>query len=580
MDTSASPPGLSSADARRLEAFASVAAAVAHSTDLDAALSQALHTTMDALGLEAGGIYFVDEETGGLIATPHHRGLPADYPAKVARFRRGEGPIGRALDSVTPVALRDIAALEGVRDATRQIGLRSLAFVPAVRARPRGRDDGGGRVSHPRVPARGAAGAGRGGGHPRRGHRERPPGRPRAAPPRAGAGAVGDRPRGGRGARSRRGLRHHRARSRAPGRGRRGADPARRRAGSAHRRLARRRRPRRARPPSHPRRHPHRHPAAARRAGHRPPFREPRAPSWSPLHAGGRIAGGLVVVRTAAPAEDEAALLTAFGRRSAVALGKVEARQTEARRASQLALLAGASEIAASTLDLDVMLGAVARYIQQSFGYYSVSIYVVDRAARSSVLAGSAGVAAQVMPLAHRIDFGRGMIGWVAEHGQYLLANDVRQGAALLRRPHDGHPLRAGGAGAAGRGRGGGDQRGERPGGRLRRRRPPGHRRHRGPGRLRDPQRPAVRGEGPRPAQPGDPPGHHQRPQQRPEPGRASGAHRAAQRGSPAPGADGRGAALRDRVPRRAVELRLRRTTTRCGACAWSSTRGCRAACS
>ena len=62
-----------------------------------------------------------------------------------------------------------------------------------------------------------------------------------------------------------------------------------------------------------------------------------------------------------------------------MALGKVEARQTEARRASQLALLAGASEIAASTLDLDVMLGAVARYIQQSFGYYSVSIYVVDQ---------------------------------------------------------------------------------------------------------------------------------------------------------------------------------------------------------
>src|SRR5688572_921064 len=85
---------------------------------------------MDALDIEAGGIYIVDEESGGLIATPHHRGLPADYPAKVARFRRGEGPIGRALDSVTPVAIRDITALEGVRDATRQAGLRSLAFVP------------------------------------------------------------------------------------------------------------------------------------------------------------------------------------------------------------------------------------------------------------------------------------------------------------------------------------------------------------------------------------------------------------------------------------------------------------------
>src|SRR5436190_12274274 len=108
MDTSASPPGLSSADVRRLEAFASVAAAVAHSRDLDAALSQTLDMTLEALGLECGGIYLVEEETGGLVATRHHRGLPADYPAKVASFRRGEGPIGRALDAVTPVAIRDV----------------------------------------------------------------------------------------------------------------------------------------------------------------------------------------------------------------------------------------------------------------------------------------------------------------------------------------------------------------------------------------------------------------------------------------------------------------------------------------
>ena len=130
MDTSASPSGLSSADVRRLEALASIAAAVAHSADIDAALAQALTATLEALGVEAGGIYIVDEETGGLIATRHHRGLPADYPAKVARFRRGEGPIGAALESVTPVAVRDITVLEGVRDATRETGLRSLAFVP------------------------------------------------------------------------------------------------------------------------------------------------------------------------------------------------------------------------------------------------------------------------------------------------------------------------------------------------------------------------------------------------------------------------------------------------------------------
>ena len=426
MDTSASPRGLSSADVRRLEAFASAAAAVAHSTDIDDALAQALDTTIDTLDLEAGGIYLVDEETGGLIATRHHRGLPADYPAKVARFRRGEGPIGRALDSVTPVAVRDITALEGVRDATREAGLRSLAFVPLyARGRAVGMMAVGGYRIHEFPPEEmqvlGALGGILGAAIENdrlvdRAQRhleqvqalweidravveERDPAEVyetiarEAARLGAGDGVLilVDGERDARIAASH--------------------GPAARAALGPHLTLGDTRI------------------AVLLRRGTPAtvPLSETSRALVVPLHAGGRIAGGLVVVRAGAPAEDDAALLAAFGRRSAVALGKVEARQTEARRASQLALLAGASEIAASTLDLDVMLGAVARYIQQSFGYYSVSVYVVDRAARSTVLAGSAGVAAQVMPLAHRVDFGRGIIGWVAEHGQYLLANDVRK---------------------------------------------------------------------------------------------------------------------------------------------------------
>jgi signal transduction histidine kinase len=272
-----------------MDAFASVAAAVARTDDLGAALDLALDGMMAALALPAGGIYFVDDQTGGLVATRHHRGLPEGYPEQVARFRKGEGPMGRALLSMTPVVLRDAAQAEGVRDVTRASGLHTIAFVP--------------------------------------------------------------------------------------------------------------------------------------------------------LHARGRAVGMLALgdyeIRDFA--DEDLALLGAIGgvigvaiendrlfRRTEDQLAQVQGLwRAEARRASQLALLAGASEIAASTLDLDAMLGAVARYVEQSFGYYSVAIYVVRPQARSTVLAGAAGVAAQVLPLEHRIDFGRGIIGWVAEHGRYLLANDV-----------------------------------------------------------------------------------------------------------------------------------------------------------
>ncbi|HEU0090979.1 MAG TPA: hypothetical protein VFS78_02640, partial [Vicinamibacteria bacterium] len=104
-------------EARRLAAFASIAAGLAHSEDLERALSQALRSTLDALDLEAGGIYLLDEGSGELRATEHHFGLPPDYPPAVARFRRGEAPIGRALDAVRPVVVPDIAAIADAREA-------------------------------------------------------------------------------------------------------------------------------------------------------------------------------------------------------------------------------------------------------------------------------------------------------------------------------------------------------------------------------------------------------------------------------------------------------------------------------
>ena len=42
-------------------------------------------------------------------------------------------------------------------------------------------------------------------------------------------------------------------------------------------------------------------------------------------------------------------------------------------------------------------------------------------------MAGAAGAAAALLPKGHRMPFGRGIIGWVAEHGEYVLANDVRR---------------------------------------------------------------------------------------------------------------------------------------------------------
>jgi signal transduction histidine kinase len=154
-----------------------------------------------------------------------------------------------------------------------------------------------------------------------------------------------------------------------------------------------------------------------------------------PLRAAGRTLGGLIVVRPdtrARPAD--LSVLAAVGHQAAVAVARARGREAERRRGAQLALVSGASEVAASTLDVDALLGAIARYIQRAFGYYSVTVYLVDREERQAMLAGGAG-AALLMPRDHRVRFGSGIIGWVAERGEPVLANDVRHEPRFLPAP-------------------------------------------------------------------------------------------------------------------------------------------------
>jgi signal transduction histidine kinase len=412
---------------RRVAAAAEIAAAIAHSEDLDAALSRALDAAIAHLQMEAGGLFLVDD--GGILrGTPHHRGLPSHYPDAVSRFAPGEGVVGRALLSVEPVVV-DAAAAADVREATREIGLRTVVFVPLY---ARGRAVG--------LMALGNY-------SPREFHAEELQ-LLTAMGGMLGA-AIDNAKLVGRSGRHLvqvqalweidKALVEDRDLTEVFG------TIAREAArlvdgeavivlldGNEDLKVAGAEGPRALEllgdPPSLAGT-----PLAAYLAGTAPmavPLRrdDPRQAIVVPLKAAERTLGALVLVRAATEwSEEELTTLATFGRRAAMALARADARLAEERRASQLALLAGASEIAASTLDVDVLLGSIARYVQRSFGYYSVAIYLVHRETRDTVLAGSAGAAATILPKGHRMPFGTGIIGWVAERGEPILANDIRR---------------------------------------------------------------------------------------------------------------------------------------------------------
>jgi PAS domain S-box-containing protein len=101
------------------------------------------------------------------------------------------------------------------------------------------------------------------------------------------------------------------------------------------------------------------------------------------------------------------------------------AEQALIRRSAQLELLSDIGRKIAAILGLAQVLDRAAHLVQESFGYHHVALFLVDDDQAELVMKASAGDFVNLFPPGHRVRIGRGMVGWVAEHGTRLWANDV-----------------------------------------------------------------------------------------------------------------------------------------------------------
>jgi GAF domain-containing protein/FixJ family two-component response regulator len=106
---------------------------------------------------------------------------------------------------------------------------------------------------------------------------------------------------------------------------------------------------------------------------------------------------------------------------------RIQAQRALQRRAAQLALINDVGSQIAAVLRLDRVLERAAGLIHRTFGYHHVALFTVDHERSELVMLARAGDFAEMFPLDHRLKLGQGMVGWVAQHGQRLLANDVTQ---------------------------------------------------------------------------------------------------------------------------------------------------------
>ncbi|MBI3110075.1 MAG: GAF domain-containing protein [Ignavibacteriales bacterium] len=109
----------------------------------------------------------------------------------------------------------------------------------------------------------------------------------------------------------------------------------------------------------------------------------------------------------------------------AIALRHTGMMEKAQKRLAQIGLVNQIAGKLTTALDVDELLSAASEAIQRNFNYFDVTIFSVEKDTKDMILAAHAGNYIDFLPHGYRQQLGRGIIGWVAEHGQPVLANDV-----------------------------------------------------------------------------------------------------------------------------------------------------------
>jgi PAS domain S-box-containing protein len=95
------------------------------------------------------------------------------------------------------------------------------------------------------------------------------------------------------------------------------------------------------------------------------------------------------------------------------------------QRAVQLALINDIGRQIAAVLDLDNVLNRAARLVQEAFNYHHVALFLIDEGEAVLRLKAVAGSYEPYFPPGHTQRLSEGINGWVATHGEKIVANDI-----------------------------------------------------------------------------------------------------------------------------------------------------------
>jgi len=142
------------------------------------------------------------------------------------------------------------------------------------------------------------------------------------------------------------------------------------------------------------------------------------------------ISRGDLTTRTSIPGADELASLGSSMNQMVSDLA--QSRETTERllaetrrRSEQLRAINEVGRRISSILSLDELLPYVVSSLQETFNYYNVNIFLLDPGSGGLVLKARAGGYKEAVPIGFLIRVTEGIVGWVAQSGEPLMAGDV-----------------------------------------------------------------------------------------------------------------------------------------------------------
>ncbi|HMD14103.1 MAG TPA: GAF domain-containing protein, partial [Bacteroidota bacterium] len=148
-----------------------------------------------------------------------------------------------------------------------------------------------------------------------------------------------------------------------------------------------------------------------------------------PMRTGGETIGALAFgsIKPSAFTEDDASVAQMLSLVLSSALANEAVLENTRKHVAQIELINEVTSQLTSTLQLEELLNAAASSIQKNFNYFDVTVFLLSEDKQELVLEAHAGNFVDFLPHGYRQKTGKGLIGWVIEHGEIVLCNDVSQ---------------------------------------------------------------------------------------------------------------------------------------------------------